>query len=65
MLYMLLMSAHDKEDRVFTLEQANQRVTSRASVEPECDRVIRRIIPRLKEPEEGVHVRSKINVSRV
>jgi len=48
-----------------TLEQSNQRVTSRASVEPECNRIVGRVTPGLEEPEESVHVRSKVDVSRV
>lgn len=47
------------------LEQANERVASRTSVEPQCDGVLCRVVSRLEEPEESVHIRSKINVTRV
>jgi hypothetical protein len=52
-------------ERGITLEQSNQRVTSGASIEPECDGIVCRVISGLKEPEEGVHIRSQIDVTGV
>jgi hypothetical protein len=48
-----------------TLEQANQRVTARSSIQPQRDRIIGRIPSRLKKPEEGMNIRRQVNEARV
>jgi len=44
-----------------TFKQTDERITSRTTIQPECDWIIGRIIPRLKEPEEAVHIRCQVD----
>ena len=47
------------------MEEADERVTTRAAVKPQSDGIIRRVVSRLKEPEESVHILSEVNVTGV
>ena len=46
---------------VLALEHANEAVTARSSVEPKGDRVVRRVIPRFKEPEKAVNILGQVD----
>ena len=48
-----------------TLEQSNQRVGTRASVEPQCQRGSRCIVHGLEEQEEHIGSLIETNVARV
>lgn len=50
---------------LFTLKQANQRVTSRATVQPQRDGCILWIVTCLKEPEKGVCCGRKVHIARI
>ena len=47
------------------MEETDQGVTARSSVQPQRDRIIRRISSRLKEPEKGVNIRRQVNEAGV
>lgn len=59
------MCSPDHAKYQHTFEQADHRVTSRTTVQPQCNRVTVRVASRLEEPKEGVNIFRKVNESGI